>query len=136
MELKFSEKPSLAYDFANHWKSVPETKDWKKMTEQELLEELKKLPDFDKFVYPDNWYEKYKLPNKECMNMKEFINEGPWMKKFSHNYIGQSWIEAKPGGNRAILPAPEVPTLTVIQNSFSDGETTNQISFSNPEENR
>jgi hypothetical protein len=136
MELKFSETPSLTYDFANRFKSFTEKKDYTKMTEQELLEELKKLPDFDKLVYPNEWYGKYELPLKECMNMKEFLIEAPWMKRFSNNYIGKLEIAAKPGGNRPVLPPQEVPAITLIQNSFSEGETTNQISFSNPQENQ
>ena len=106
--------------------------DFSKMTEDELLAELKQSPDFDKFVFPNAWYSKFDLPEKKCMNPKEFIAESPWTKKTQHRYIKQETIPAKPGGNRPVLPAPEVPTITLVQNSFSDA--TDQTETSNPPE--
>ena len=94
--------------------------DYASMTDEQLLEELKKSPDFDKFVLPNSWYSKFELPEKKCMNMKEFLQESPWTKRTSYNYVGKEEIEAKPGGNRPLLPAPEVPTLTLLENNFSD----------------
>jgi hypothetical protein len=131
MELKLATEPRSAYTFANKFNSVPEKKDYAKMSEEELLAELRGTRDFDKFVFPNEWYSKHELPVKECMNTKEFIKESPWLKSHQHNYIGQSWMEAKPGGNRPVLPAPETPTLSVIENNFSDkDETTNQTASS------
>lgn len=94
--------------------------DYASMTDEQLLEELKKSPDFDKFVLPNSWYSKFELPEKKCMNMKEFLQESPWTKRTSYNYVGKEDIPAKPGGNRPLLPAPEVPTLTLLENNFSD----------------
>ena len=94
--------------------------DYSKMTDEQLLEELKKSPDFDKFVLPNSWYSKFELPEKKCMNMKEFLQESPWTKRTSYNSVGKEDIPAKPGGNRPLLPAPEVPTLTLLENNFSD----------------
>jgi len=114
--------------------------DCKKMTDEELLEVLKKSPDFNKLAFPNSWYKKFKLPNKECMNMKEFLAESPWMKRHQHFYTGKvEQIAAKPGGNRPILEAPEAPQVVLIQNSFSDAEgpkepTANQTSSSNQQE--
>lgn len=135
MEPKFVEPPSSQYNFARQWETVPEAKNWKKMTEEELLAELKSTPDFEYFALPDSWYAKYGLPPKTCMNTKEFLRESPWLKTHQKNYIGQAWIEAKPGGNRPVLPAPEVPTLTIIQNTFSDAmESTGQNVLEGPSE--
>lgn len=120
------------YLFANKFKTPQEEKDYKKMTEDELLAELKASPDFAKFVFPNEWYSKYELPTKECMNFKEFLAEAPWMKRFSNNYIGKKDVDALPGGNRPVLPAPEAPQLVVLKNEFSEGsESTNQISDAN-----
>ena len=92
------------------------------MTEEELLAELKKSPDFEKFVLPSSWYEKYNLPLKECMNMKEYIKESSWTKKHSNYYFGKiEDIPAKPGGNRPVLELEPPPALTLIENHFSDG---------------
>lgn len=117
-------------------------KDYSKMTEEELLEELKKSPDFEKFVYPSSWYEKYKLPLKECMNMKEYLRESPWKKSSGNFYVGKIQdISAKPGGNRPVLEVEQPPALTVIENHFSDGPhadedivITNQTSSSHPQD--
>lgn len=101
------------------------TGDYKKMTDEELLAILRKSPDFNKLVFPNSWYSKYtqELPLKECMNMKEFLTESPWMKRHQYSYTGKiEDIEPKPGGNRPILDAPEIPQVVVIQNSFSDAE--------------
>lgn len=100
--------------------STAKVVDYKSMTEEQLLEELKKSPDFDKMVFPNHWYAKYDLPEKKCLNTKEYIRESPWTKTSQHYYIEKKEIPAKPGGLRPVLPAPEIPTVTVIQNSFSD----------------
>jgi len=135
MELKLGAGPTSVYNFANKFNSVPEKKDYAKMSEEELLAELRGVAEFEKLVFPNEWYSKYELPMKECMNVKEYIKESPWLKTHAHYYLGKQDIPAKPGGNRPVLPAPEVPTLVVVENNFSDkGETTNQISSSNPEE--
>lgn len=105
----------------------PEDVDYKSMTNEELLAVLKKSPDFEKFVFPNDWYSKYELPEKKCMDMKQFLKEAPWMRTAMNYYVGKEDKEAKPGGNRPILPAPEVPTVTLLQNSFSDNPAlTNQ----------
>lgn len=99
------------------------------MTDEQLLDELKKSPDFDKFVFPNSWYSKFELPEKKCMNTKEYIQESPWMKRSHYYYVGKDEIEAKPGGNRPVLPAPEIPVITVMENHFSDNpKVQNEIS--------
>lgn len=110
-------------------------KPFSEMSELELLAVLKQTPDFDKLVFPNSWYEKYNLPKKECMNMKEFLKESPWMKRHQHFYSGRiEDIAPKPGGVRPILDAPEVPAITLVQNSFSDApESTGQTVEQGPE---
>lgn len=96
--------------------------DYKKMSNEELLDIMKRSPEFANFVFPDTWYDKYKLPNKECMNMKEFLKESPWMKKNYRWYEGKTIdIPAKPGGVRPILDVEPVKmeVLTGV-NMFSD----------------
>lgn len=108
---------------------------YKSLTEQQLLEELKRSPDFDKYVLPNSWYAKYDLPKKECMDMKQFLKESPWMKRSHYTYSPKViTLEAKPGGNRPILPTPEIPIQVVQQNMFSDA--TDQTEPSGPAEIR
>lgn len=115
---------NLGEGFASYLRPLPygtkDEKDYSKLSAAELIEELKTLPDFDKLVFPNSWYTQFDLPKKECRNMKEFIAESPWMKSHAHSYVGKLEFPPKPGGVRPVLPAPEVPTLTVVQNSFSD----------------
>lgn len=128
-QLLFKEMPSY---FSALTSILPPLPDYSKMTEEELLAELKKSPHFDKMVFPNAWYSKYDLPEKKCMNPKEYIKESPWMKTSQHYYIKREDIPAKPGGVRPVLPAPEVPVVTLLQNSFSDA--TDQTESSNPPE--
>ena len=106
-----------------------EDKDYKSMSNEQLIEELKGASDFEKFVFPNSWYSKYDLPEKTCMDMRTFLRESPWMKTSQHYYIEKKDIPAKPGGNRPVLPPIEVPALTVVQNSFSDAPTTQTASL-------
>lgn len=106
--------------------------DYSKLSEEELIAELRKSSEFDKMVFPDSWYSKYDLPMKTCMNTKEFIRESPWMKRNNHWYIEKVELPAKPGGNRPVLPAPEVPVITVVQNSFSDAPKDQTVSEDQP----
>lgn len=117
------EVPYLKFNYDKYFTSLlkPEPpKDYSKMTEEELLAELKKSKDFEKMVFPNSWYSKYDLPLKECRNMKEFIQESTWLKSSQNYYIEKVDIPAKPGGNRPVLPAPEVPAITLLENHFSD----------------
>ena len=41
--------------------------------EDELYNELKQLPDFDRFPLPTHWYKKYNIPFPNPFNTKEFI---------------------------------------------------------------
>lgn len=122
------------YNIANFYEKYmnsvkAEEKDYSKMTDEELLEELKKSEVFDKLVFPNSWYSKYELPEKKCQNMKEFLAESAWLKRSSHYYVGKVDIPAKPGGNRPVLEAPEVKAITMIESHFSD--TINQNESSN-----
>lgn len=102
--------------------------EYKSMTEEELIAELKKSTDFKKLVFPNAWYSKYELPLKECRDMKEFIRESPWMRTAQNYYISKEEIPAKPGGLRPILPAIEVPIEIKQLSMFSD--SINQIESS------
>jgi hypothetical protein len=110
----------MHYDLFSKFLTPHNIVDHSKLSEEELLEVLKQSPDFDKLVFPNSWYSKYSLPEKKCSNMKEFLAESPWRKTHQHWYLEKKEIPALPGGLRPILPAPEIPVMTVIQNSFSD----------------
>jgi hypothetical protein len=102
-------------------------KDYASMTEEQLLDELKNIPDFSKLPLPTTWYKKFPdLPKSDCMDTKQYLKESPWKRKAYVLYEGSGKVQdipAQPGGVRPVLPAPEIPTLTLLQNSFSDAPT-------------
>ena len=51
-----------------------------------LLEELKKLPDFDRLPLPASWYKKYNIPPQTTVGPKEYIES---------NYAMRMAIEPK-----------------------------------------
>lgn len=122
-------------DFDNILSGIPKPVDYSTLSEAELIEHLKQSPDFDKLVFPNSWYSKYNLPVKKAMDTKEYIKESPWTKRHCHWYVGQEEIKAKPGGNRPVLPPPEVPTLLILENSFSDAPK-DQSEISNPSDSQ
>jgi hypothetical protein len=122
LQSQFNYLPNI--DFKSFYTSFAPPVDYSKMTEEELIAELKKSSDFDKLVFPNSFYSKYELPEKKCLNMKEYLKESPWLTRSQHYYIEKKDIPAKPGGNRPILEAPEVPAITLLENNFSDKPTT------------
>jgi hypothetical protein len=48
--------------------------------EAQLLEELKKLPDFDRYPFPASWVKKYNLKPAEAVDMKTYLASGGIMK--------------------------------------------------------
>lgn len=48
--------------------------------EAQLLEELRKLPDFDKYPLPASWYKKFDLKPVEAVDMKTYLAGGGIMK--------------------------------------------------------
>lgn len=111
--------------------------DYKKLTDEELLEMLRKSSDFTKLAFPNSWYGKFDLPNKECMNMKEYLKESPWMRKNYSLYTGKiENIPAKPGGNRPMIETEpvKVEVLTGV-NMFSDAsDSTDQTASLHPQD--
>ena len=64
-----------------HWKmnesDAYESEEHKNL---QLLEELRKLPDFDRYPFPSSWYKKYNLKPVEAVDMKTYLNSGGIMK--------------------------------------------------------
>lgn len=62
-----------------HWK-LDESDAYAKKTDAELLEELRKLPDFEKYPLPASWYKKFNLKPVEAIDVKTYINSGACLK--------------------------------------------------------
>jgi len=106
--------------------------EYKTMTDEELLQIMRTSPEFANFAFPNSWYGKFDLPNKECRNMKEFLKESPWMKKSYALYTGKiEDVPAKPGGNRPLLESEPVKVEVLAGvNMFSDAPTNQTASLS------
>lgn len=113
--------------FANFKKQ----EDYSKLSDRELLDVLKTLPEYKELVLPNKWYNDPslapELPEKKCYNMKEFLVEGFKMATAYKNYVEKIDIPAKPGGNRPIIEVQEAPVITVIENHFSDAPTVHTV---------
>lgn len=119
--------------FMSMFNVIPPPKDYSGVSNEDLIAELKRSSDFEKFVFPNTWYSKYDLPVKTAMDTREYIKEAPWKAISRNYYTSKSDVPAKPGGLRPVLPAPEVPIVTVIQNTFSDATPTDQTVSCSPE---
>lgn len=64
-----------------HWKmNESDAYDSEEHKNLQLLEELRKLPDFDRYPFPSSWYKKYNLKPVEAVDMKTYLNSGGIMK--------------------------------------------------------
>jgi len=77
-------KATQTYDLdekKRHWKinesDIYDSQDHKNL---QLLEQLRKLPDFDRYPFPSSWYKKYNLKPVEAVDMKTYLNSGGIMK--------------------------------------------------------
>jgi len=61
----------------HHWK-INESDAYEK--ESQLLEELRKLPDFDKYPFPSSWYKKHNLKPLEAVDVKTYLASGGVLK--------------------------------------------------------
>ena len=48
--------------------------------ERQLVEAMRKLPDFSSFVFPAAWYKKYDIPLAEAVGPREYIKSNYAMK--------------------------------------------------------
>jgi hypothetical protein len=79
----------------------------------ELLYELKKLPDFASYPFPDSWYKKFNLPPKTVMNPREFMEENHAMKMaVEPKQFPPIFIDGPQQGGKLVqfidVPPPEV----------------------------
>jgi hypothetical protein len=48
--------------------------------ERRLVEEMRKLPDFASFLFPQSWYKKYNIPPVEAVGPREYIKNNHALK--------------------------------------------------------
>lgn len=122
--------------YVNQFNQHKDKEEYTKLSDKELLEKLKALPEFKSLVLPDKWYRDPtlapELPEKKCYNMKEFLVEGLNTATAYKNYVGKMDIPAKPGGNRPIIEVQETPAITILENHFSDAPTNHIVHGDQP----
>jgi hypothetical protein len=48
---------------------------------QQLVDELRNHPDFDKFIFPSTWYKKYNIPPATVPSMADYLRENHWFRR-------------------------------------------------------
>jgi hypothetical protein len=82
--------------------------------EKALLEELKKLPDFECYVLPARWYKKYGLTPPRAIAPREFIESNYTMKcAIAPKDLPAIYIREPQQGGKLVEPAP--PEIVPIE---------------------
>ena len=92
--------------------------DYKNMSEEQLLAELRKLDDFEKYPLPISWYKKFNLPAPKTVSMPQYIKESTWLKcAYNPNTKWEVRTEPAPGGARPVLNTDQ-PTVELTETKF------------------
>jgi hypothetical protein len=99
--------------------------------EEALYNQLKNLPDFEKFPLPKHWYEKFNIPVPEPVSLQDFALSRAWLKhKYDPDFTHEIRNEPAPGGVRPIIQSEPIPVEVITK------EVTTQTSpetFSQPQ---
>jgi len=95
--------------------------DYNKLSDDELLQELRKLPDFDKLPLPISWYQKYNIPfSDKVVSPKQYIQDNYWLKcQYNPTTTWEVRTEPAPGGVRPVLEIEE-PKAELIESKYQD----------------
>lgn len=95
--------------------------DYNNLSDDELFQELRKLPDFDKLPLPISWYKKYNIPfSDKIVNPKQYIQEGYWLKcQYNPTTTWEIRTVPAPGGVRDIVNTEEVKA-DLVDSKYQD----------------
>lgn len=95
--------------------------DYSKLSDDELLQELMKLPDFEKLPLPISWYKKYNIPfSDKVVSPRQYIQENYWLKcQYNPTSKWEVRTEPAPGGVRPVLEVQEVKA-DLIDSKYQD----------------
>lgn len=84
--------------------------------EKAIFDALKKLPDFDRFPLPKNWYSMFNLPPPKIPTLKEALKLHYETQLAFINSPDYPEVEIRPPAEGGIRPIPEgeTPEVTVI----------------------
>jgi len=97
--------------------------------EKALLEELKKLPDFECYVLPAKWYKKYGLTPPSAIAPREFIESNYTMQcAIAPKDLPAVYIRQPQDNGRVVEPAPpEIVPVEVRCRPYTLTETPNVL---------
>jgi hypothetical protein len=92
--------------------------DYSKLSEEELLAEIKKIDDWEKLPLPISWYKKYNLPAPKPVAVPQYVKEMPWLKsQYNQTTNWEVRTEPAPGGVRPIVET-DLPTVELTDSKF------------------
>jgi hypothetical protein len=92
--------------------------DYSKLSEEELLAEIRKIEDWDKLPLPISWYKKYSIPAPKSISMPQYVKDMQWIKsQYNPNSTWEVRTEPAPGGVRPILDT-NLPTAEITDSKF------------------
>lgn len=77
--------------------------------ERELIEMLKKLPDFERYPLPKYMYTKYNIPEPKIMSLMESLRHYDYIQ----NLPGDGTLEIRPPAPGGVRPLLEVKPLEI-----------------------
>lgn len=78
--------------------------DYSKLSEEELLAEIKKIEDWERLPLPISWYKKYNIPAPKPVSTPQYLKDMQWIKsQFNPNSTWVIKTEPAPGGVRPII---------------------------------
>ena len=79
------------------------------LTDEEIYNQLKDLPDFDRFPLPKYFYEKFNIPPPKILSLSEALKLQTYTANAPGALVKTEYREPAPGGVRPILEAPALP---------------------------
>jgi hypothetical protein len=84
--------------------------------DEAIYNQLKDLPDFDKYPLPNHWYEKFNIPAPRPVSVSDFIKTKAYKAHLTiPNVEMEVRTEPVPGGVRPILDLEPIQTETITK---------------------
>jgi len=93
--------------------------DYSKLSEEELLAEIKKIEDWERLPLPISWYKKYNIPAPKPVSTPQYLKDMQWIKsQFNPNSIWDIKTEPAPGGVRPVIDT-NLPTVELTDSKYT-----------------
>jgi len=89
-------------------------------TDEEMYNLMKDLPDFECYPLPSHWYEKFGIPPRKTVSVREFVESEYTLKMALKPKMMTAILinEPQQGGKLAIVPETEEIKVEVISRPF------------------